>query len=291
MATVAGLAHDLARQTDPELARPALCDAALQLTGAAGVALFEVSESTGDLRVSCSAGDGVSNGFKGCASHAHATAEPVVSGASLWHPIVREHSAVAVLAFRWPDVEARENAAEEIISLLATETSVTLERLDLMQRLEASARTDELTGLPNRRAWQEELPRELARAERESSSLCVAMLDIDHFKAFNDRHGHLAGDLLLKEAAAAWTAKLRVTDMLARFGGEEFTLAIPACGEQEALALVERLRAAMPKGVTCSAGVAVWNGTEPAAALLERADRALYLAKEHGRDRGELATT
>jgi diguanylate cyclase (GGDEF)-like protein len=167
---------------------------------------------------------------------------------------------------------------------------VTLERLGLLRRLEASARTDELTGLPNRRAWQEALPRELARARRDATPLCVAMLDIDHFKAYNDEHGHLAGDVLLREAAAAWTERLRPTDLLARYGGEEFTLAMPACGADEASALVERLRAAMPAGATCSAGIACWDGAEAAETLLERADRALYRAKELGRDRGELAS-
>ena len=146
------------------------------------------------------------------------------------------------------------------------------------------ARTDALTGVANRRAWDDELPRELARATRSGEPLCVALLDLDHFKAYNDQHGHQAGDRLLKAAAAAWQGRLRKTDLLARYGGEEFALLLPDCGLASGMEIAERLRTAQPEG-TCSLGVAAWDGQEEAAGLVARADRALYAAKEAGRDR------
>ena len=146
------------------------------------------------------------------------------------------------------------------------------------------ARTDALTGVANRRAWDDELPRELARATRSGEPLCVALLDLDHFKAYNDQHGHQAGDRLLKAAAAAWQGRLRKSDLLARYGGEEFALLLPDCGLASGMEIAERLRTAQPE-VTCSLGVAAWDGQEEAAGLVARADRALYAAKEAGRDR------
>jgi diguanylate cyclase len=146
------------------------------------------------------------------------------------------------------------------------------------------ARTDSLTGVPNRRAWDEELPRELARAARSGQPVCVALLDLDHFKRYNDRHGHQAGDRLLKEAAAAWQAAVRKTDLVARYGGEEFAILLPDCGLDDAVEIAARLRTAQPEG-TCSLGVAQWDGREDVTALVARADRALYAAKEAGRDR------
>jgi diguanylate cyclase (GGDEF)-like protein len=154
------------------------------------------------------------------------------------------------------------------------------------------ARTDSLTGVPNRRAWDEELPRELARAARSGQPVCVALLDLDHFKQYNDRHGHQAGDRFLKEAAAAWQAVVRKTDLLTRYGGEEFAILLPDCGLDSAMEIAERLRTAQPEG-TCSLGVAQWDGREDMAALVARADRALYAAKDAGRDRvhADAATT
>jgi diguanylate cyclase (GGDEF)-like protein len=119
--------------------------------------------------------------------------------------------------------------------------------------------------------------------------MCVAMLDLDRFKQYNDERGHQAGDRLLKEVAGAWTTELRATDILARYGGEEFALALPTCDVEQAFAVVERLRAAIPGGESCSAGIACWDGFETSVELLERADAALYDAKRGGRDQTFLA--
>ena len=154
----------------------------------------------------------------------------------------------------------------------------------LVSRLEGLARTDPLTGVPNRRVWEEELPRELDRARRIGTPLCVAMIDLDNFKAYNDRFGHQAGDLVLKEAASAWRAQVRSTDLLVRYGGEEFVLLLPACALEDAVRIIERLRAVTPQ-VTCSIGVTAWDFHESAGELVERADQALYEAKTLGRNR------
>jgi len=182
-------------------------------------------------------------------------------------------------------VEDLERQARSAMGMLAAETAMTIERAYLLARLEASARTDDLTGLLNRRAWEEELPREMARARRANHPLCVVMLDLDFFKLFNDQSGHQGGDRLLKQSTAAWVGQLRTSDILARYGGEEFAIALPSCSLADAKVIVERLRVAMPSGQTVSAGVACWNGRESAEELVGRADAALYEAKRTGRDR------
>jgi diguanylate cyclase (GGDEF)-like protein len=155
----------------------------------------------------------------------------------------------------------------------------------LVSRLEGLARTDPLTGIPNRRVWDEEVPSELERARRSGSPVCVAMLDLDHFKLFNDHNGHQAGDRVLKEVAAAWRGAVRTTDLLARYGGEEFGLLLPACSMADAIDVIQRVQAATPDEVTCSIGVASWDFREGAGELVRRADEALYDAKAGGRDR------
>jgi diguanylate cyclase (GGDEF)-like protein len=157
------------------------------------------------------------------------------------------------------------------------------------ERLEELASTDAVTGLPNRRVWDDALPRELARSLRNGAPLAVAILDLDRFSAYNDSHGHQGGDLLLKEIAALWPGELRESDLLARYGGQEFALLLPDCGQADVLAVVEKVRRAMPSQATCSAGVAGWDGVEEPEALVRRADEALHAAKRAGRDRTVVA--
>jgi diguanylate cyclase (GGDEF)-like protein/PAS domain S-box-containing protein len=159
----------------------------------------------------------------------------------------------------------------------------------LLARAEETARIDSLTALPNRRHWDEELGRELARTRRHQTSLCVALLDLDHFKHFNDTRGHREGDRLLRNCAAAWRMSIRGSDFLARYGGEEFAVLLPECELDGAMDVIERLRANTPQVQTVSAGVAQWNGYEATAALIDRADLALYEAKRGGRDRAAAA--
>jgi diguanylate cyclase (GGDEF)-like protein len=170
--------------------------------------------------------------------------------------------------------------------LVVTRMAQLIRQLDVQtERVRELAVTDELTGLPNRRAWNTELPRTIERVRRTGDPLTVAIIDIDHFKKFNDAYGHLAGDRMLKEAAAAWQNQLRTADHLARYGGEEFVVLLPAATAGQAREIVDRMRLATPLGQTFSAGIAVWNGTETSDALTGRADAALYEAKNAGRNR------
>lgn len=170
---------------------------------------------------------------------------------------------------------------------------------DLLRELNATseqmavlARTDPLTRLANRRTWDLELDRALMQARmsgQDGSVLLVGLLDLDHFKRYNDTYGHQGGDDLLRDAAEAWRSQLRSTDVLARWGGEEFAVLARCPSEAAGLALVDRLRAVVPRGQTCSAGVARWDGSESPVRLLQRADEALYQAKAAGRNRTVLA--
>jgi diguanylate cyclase (GGDEF)-like protein/PAS domain S-box-containing protein len=181
----------------------------------------------------------------------------------------------------WELLDMMDTLSRQIARFLA----ILGEREDARSKLERLALTDELTGLANRRAWNDGLERELARARREGTPICVALIDIDRFKDFNDEHGHQAGDEVLEEAARAWQSRLRATDLLARYGGEEFSLVFPAWPMDKALGVVERLRGVLPGGLTCSAGLASWRGQESAEELMGRVDAALYEAKRAGRDR------
>ncbi len=146
-------------------------------------------------------------------------------------------------------------------------------------------RTDPLTGITNRRGLDENLPVEMARAKRTSTTLTVAMLDLDYFKRYNSRRGHTGGDTLLRAASQAWRKQLRPTDTLVRYGGEEFTLVLPNCCAEQADQLIARLRPLMPDNQTFSAGIATWDYLESGEQLLRRADEALLAAKKQGRNR------
>lgn len=159
-----------------------------------------------------------------------------------------------------------------------------VERRRMLASAAAIARTDPLTGLANRRAWEEELRREVARARRNSERLALVMLDLDHFKELNDTQGHQAGDTVLAEAAASWRTAVRTTDFLARYGGDEFAMLLPDCPDEYGETVLERIRTAIPPGCSCSAGIAYWDGNESAEDLLARADAALYEAKRAGRN-------
>lgn len=170
------------------------------------------------------------------------------------------------------------------------------ELMAAQRELERQARTDPLTGILNRGAIVRELEVEIERLRRERGSLCVAMLDIDHFKRVNDTYGHSAGDLVLKEFVRRVETIVRPYDRVGRFGGEEFLLLMPGTFASEALAVCERIRAAVceapvetddaPIPITVSIGVAGYRG-QPVNTLLTQADAALYRAKEQGRNRVE----
>ena len=161
----------------------------------------------------------------------------------------------------------------------------------LLRQVRALGRLDAVTGAPNRAAWDDEVPRARARASRSGRPLSIVIADLDHFKIFNDEYGHQAGDRLLAETVRVWSAALRTTDLLTRYGGEEFAILAEDCNADDAMALAEKLRAITPSGQTCSFGVAEWDQREAAEAMVARADAALYEAKRSGRNRSVSAPT
>jgi diguanylate cyclase len=157
---------------------------------------------------------------------------------------------------------------------------------------------DPLTGLPNRAAWSERLDQEVSQWQQHGNTLLLAMLDLDHFKRINDNYGHLAGDKVLKIIASVLRKRLRGTDFIARFGGEEFVLLMPATVPAVGAKLLENLRASIeacpfhfkgePVTITLSMGLTAFRPGEHSDAVLKRADQALYRAKHAGRNRVEL---
>jgi diguanylate cyclase (GGDEF)-like protein/PAS domain S-box-containing protein len=310
LARVAEVARDLAGVRDAHAARPAICRAALVLAEAKVSILYEPDPKGQELVSTAVMGarvdqihlpftgppSGAATAFSSGQPHfvadlqgnpgvAQSVRESLGAVSALWQPVVRNGVPIGVLTLAWGERVAEPGQrVRSLMGLLAAEAAVAIERADLLARLEAVARTDDLTGLANRRAWDEHLPRELARARRDERPLCVAMLDLDRFKEYNDERGHQAGDRLLKEVAATWREMLRPSDLLARYGGEEFGLVLPNCPLEQGLEVVERLRLCTTSEQTCSAGVAGWDGEEAPELLVSRADAALYEAKKAGRD-------
>ncbi|MCK9766928.1 GGDEF domain-containing protein [Pseudomonas syringae] len=197
--------------------------------------------------------------------------------------------------------DAREReVASRLHGLAARVASMEQEALGFRTHLEEQrqkALIDPLTGLPNRAAWGERLEQEMARWQEEKNSLLVCILDLDHFKRINDGYGHLAGDKVLKIVANVFSKRLRANDFLARFGGEEFVMLLPATPPATGLTLLDELRAAVEscpfhfKGervtITVSIGLTAFRPGERSDTAIKRADQALYKAKENGRNRIE----
>jgi diguanylate cyclase (GGDEF)-like protein len=190
-------------------------------------------------------------------------------------------------------------ALSPLLLLVALPPVILLQRSLMHQQLQAAARTDPKTGLLNAAAWQREADAEVNRALRagpqQNSQLAMLLIDVDHFKRVNDSHGHLAGDEVLKSLAAELRQQVRDSDVVGRFGGEEFTVLLPRADATEALRIAERLRrsastlsifaADVRIGVTISIGVAVLGmDGHDLFELLAAADLALYRAKDKGRN-------
>ena len=172
------------------------------------------------------------------------------------------------------------------LSVFGTAVIVGVVVLGLLSVLRAAAREDHLTGLANRRMWDERIEQELERAARSGAALSVVVVDLDGFKAVNDASGHAAGDRLLQDIARAWQGVVRGGgDFLARVGGDEFGLLAPGSDELGARALVKRLADAIPQNLSASFGVATWDRSEGASALQRRADQVMYRNKQ-GQRRG-----
>lgn len=196
--------------------------------------------------------------------------------------------------------EREREVASRLQGLASRVASMEQEALGFRTNLEEQrqkALIDPLTGLPNRAAWGERLEQEMADWQREKNSLLVCILDLDHFKRINDGYGHLAGDKVLKIVAHVFKKRLRPADFLARFGGEEFVMLLPATPSGTGLTLLDELRTAVElcpfhfKGervtITVSIGVTALRTGERSDTAIKRADQALYKAKANGRNRVE----
>jgi diguanylate cyclase (GGDEF)-like protein len=207
-------------------------------------------------------------------------------GSILWQPVVQAQQSVGVIVVKWSfRIDELPAWTLDAVGLIADEAAVALSQEAVRAELQRLARTDPLTGLPNRRAWDDQLAvlGEVAAVRR--APLVVAMIDLDHFKRFNDRHGHTAGDAHLREFAVRARDALRSCDLLTRWGGEEFSAALPHCDLAQADQLLRRVQHAVPSDQTCSIGWAFWDGRESLDEVMVRVDQSLYEAKAAGRGR------
>jgi two-component system, cell cycle response regulator len=183
----------------------------------------------------------------------------------------------------------------DMLNRFAAHAALALNNADLNAEVARLAASDSLTGLANRREFSSALMREAARTARAGQLLSLAVIDIDHFKAVNDTFGHLVGDEVLRQVAGAISRTVRDVDLVARYGGEEFAIVLPNCASEGALAVVERVRAAVESAatltkVTVSAGIATSLGEKGVGeSLMAAADGALYESKRAGRNRVTLA--
>jgi len=189
---------------------------------------------------------------------------------------------------RWLDVMATSSVLVVVTVMLVRRNR------DLLAVLASEARTDALTGVLNRRGFDERAEIELTRGRREGSSIAVVIFDIDHFKRVNDEWGHDTGDEVLARTSAILLEQARDIDVVARLGGEEFAVLMPSCDAEGAAALADRTRAAVAAAgsrgvpsVRLSAGLAAVTAPDTVQELLQAADIALYRAKGSGRDRTE----
>jgi len=307
VAALGAVTRALTAGSDP---RPELCAAAQLVTGAAFVVLFE-QDADGTL-VSTAGTDGFDLGptridpqtdnsavavvwrtatrmyVADPAAGPRASTEPgwrTGAGAMLFEPVTRDGRGTGVLVIGL--YESRQRVPESalyLVELLAAEVGAAIDRADLVELLAAQSRRDPLTSAANRRSWDEELDHELARAHRTGKPFAVALLDMDNFKAYNDAFGHLAGDEILLNLVAAIRVELRAGDIVARWGGEEFALALHDCDLDEAQTIAARLLRVVPGGQTASIGLTQSRTEDTREALMERADRALYTARDGGRN-------
>jgi len=197
----------------------------------------------------------------------------------------------------WQMVDRSHRLAKNLLVVIServrSDNEFIAERLGVLHQAERNAVTDALTGLGNRHWMQEMFERELKRAQTGESDVCLMMVDVDRFKEINDTSGHIIGDRILAAIASALRERFRPTDLIARFGGDEFAVLLPGVTLAEAAATAERVRENLmdssdpnlPKGVTVSIGLTAATSSDNLDRLLERADGAMYDAKDQGRNR------
>ncbi|WP_036167528.1 diguanylate cyclase [Massilia sp. 9096] len=214
-------------------------------------------------------------------------------------PMVSQGEVIGLLVVRRPRGAAE--IEQTVAVTVAEQLALGISNINLREMLRRQSSVDELTGLYNRRYFDEAVKREVFRAERKGAPFALVMVDLDHFKRMNDMHGHDAGDLALQAAARCLQDGIRRSDLACRYGGEEMALLLVDCDALAATRCAEAIRAAIAAlsleqrsarlpGLTASFGVAAWpdHGATPED-LLKAADRALYASKHAGRDRVTLA--
>jgi diguanylate cyclase (GGDEF)-like protein len=204
----------------------------------------------------------------------------------------------------WAMVDSSHGVARNLLALMAgrmrNDNLALITSQNRSLEFEQAASVDALTGIHNRRWLMEAYPRAIARCDRDEQPVCLLIADIDHFKRFNDRFGHLTGDVVLRRVSRQLADGLRAQDLIARYGGEEFLILLPQATGVQALPIAERLRELVAancalvteagvEAVAVSCGVAEMLPGESLEQLIARADAALLRAKENGRDRVELA--
>jgi GGDEF domain-containing protein len=203
----------------------------------------------------------------------------------LWHPVPGHESPMGVLGVAWNSkVKRPPDTLPAVMEALAAEAAGVIERTTLLLRLETVVKVDDVTGLPNERAWEEEVPRELSRARRQGTPLSVVLLDLGEFELAPE--GTVGGrdSELLRSAADRWRGEIGPSDFLShRDPPGRFGLLLPNIGADDAEAAAERLRALAPDGRECAIAVATWNGLELPAALVERAEMQIELGRAAAR--------
>jgi len=225
--------------------------------------------------------------------------EIITEGSLLSVPLTVQNRLIGVANLHQQASNAFSTTSQQIAQAIANQASIAIENARLYEKTKTLSATDELTGLSNRRQFQEYLLRELAQARRHHNSFSILMIDIDHFKLYNDFHGHLKGDIVIKKVAALLLQNTRGVDLVARFGGEEFVMLLPKSDKKNSLAVAEKLRLCIEKEyfpgaeksqpgqrLTISVGVSHFPAdSSDVYDLLNLADTALYEAKKQGRNK------
>lgn len=216
---------------------------------------------------------------------------------SLCLPMIARGETIGMLYLRFANSKSISEASQGIAETVAQNIAMSFANLKLQQELRFQSLRDPLTGLYNRRYLQESLSQEIDRARRKQQFVSVIMLDVDHFKRFNDLYGHSAGDLVLASVGSFLQFKIRQYDIACRYGGEELTIVMPDASKEDTILRAEAIRIGIKElhlkhegkrleSITVSIGVSCFpdDGTD-ASSLIKAADKALYRAKEEGRDR------
>jgi diguanylate cyclase (GGDEF)-like protein len=239
--------------------------------------------ATGEVVVS---GNAVQDGYH---AHCHLDTDP---HGRVVIPLKAVDRVVGLLVFHTPPGTQVGPELLKLFRSLGSQIGIALNNAALFQQIRSSSLHDPLTGLANRRFLEIELGRSFEEAKRYEQPLSILMLDIDHFKAFNDRHGHLQGDRLLAEIAELLVKEMREADFVFRYGGEEFLVMLPETDPDKAHEAAERLRCLVQAEteVTVSVGLSCFKpGMRDMYELIAQADTALYRAKALGRNRVETA--